>query len=56
MATDLTEKILKIIDSKNEIDTYDLAGELNEDHQKIIGAVKSLQALGNIVKGKFIFI
>ncbi|EEB16028.1 phenylalanyl-tRNA synthetase alpha chain, putative [Pediculus humanus corporis] len=52
MATDLTEKILKIIDSKNEIDTYDLAGELNEDHQKIIGTVKSLQALGNLVKGE----
>lgn len=52
MANDITEEILKTLDAKNEIDTFDLATLLNEDHQKVIGAVKSLQALGNMVTGK----
>lgn len=49
MATELIEKILEIIDKKGEVDTVCLAELLAEDHQKIIGAVKSIQANGDLI-------
>lgn len=52
MAAELQEEVLRIIDAKGEIDTLELATSLNQDHQKVIGAVKSLQALGDLIKGK----
>lgn len=52
MASDLGEEILKYLDGKGDIDTLDLANVLNQDHQKVIGAVKSLQALGDLIKGE----
>lgn len=51
MASELGEEILKILNCKNEIDTYDLSSLLKQDHQKVIGAVKSLQALGDLING-----
>lgn len=47
-AQDLGEKILELLNTKSPLDTNDIGLELNEDHQKIVGAVKSLEALGNV--------
>lgn len=41
---DLTEKILKIVESQQKTDSLRLAQELNEDHQKIIGSINSIIA------------
>lgn len=42
---ELNERILHYLDKCDEVDTLQLAREFDEDHQKIIGAVKSLEAL-----------
>ncbi|ESP03312.1 hypothetical protein LOTGIDRAFT_207611 [Lottia gigantea] len=47
---DFSELVLKNVNEKGEIDTQDLAKLENIDHQKLVGAVKSLQSLGNIIK------
>jgi phenylalanyl-tRNA synthetase alpha chain len=47
---ELPEKILAVLADVKSIDTLQLAQNFNEDHQKIIGAVKSLESLGDVVK------
>lgn len=42
-----SEQLLKNVELKGTISTLDLAKEYNVDHQKIIGVVKSILALGN---------
>lgn len=44
-----SEQLLKVLDIKGTISTLDLAKENNIDHQKVIGIVKSILALGNII-------
>lgn len=44
-----SEQLLKVLDTKGTIRTLDLAKENNIDHQKVIGTVKSILALGNII-------
>lgn len=44
-----SEQLLKVLDIKGTISTLDLAKENNTDHQKVIGIVKSILALGNII-------
>lgn len=44
MTVDLTEQILKYIEKHGEVNTLDLVPVLGEDHQKIIGALKSIEA------------
>lgn len=46
---ELNERILHYIDKCDKVDTLHLASEFNEEHQKIIGAVKSLEALEMVV-------
>jgi phenylalanyl-tRNA synthetase alpha chain len=48
MACNLSEKLLQYLDGHERVDTLHLAAVFNVDHQKIIGAVKSLQALGDV--------
>jgi hypothetical protein len=48
MASDLSEKVLQYLDGLESIDTLHLAELLSVDHQKVVGAVKSLQALGDV--------
>ena len=55
LGSDHTRKMAEIVASvlqqleKCEIaDTVDLAITLNEDHQKVVGAVKSIQAFGDV--------
>lgn len=49
---ELTEQILNYVDARNKADTYELAAEFDEDHQKIIGATKSIQAHGDILNSE----
>lgn len=48
----LPELVLEKVNVLNCVDTLQLSSILNEDHQKIIGAVKSLQCLGNLINAE----
>jgi len=48
MAASLAEKILRYLDANGKADSLFLAQEWKEDPQKIVGAVKSLEALGSV--------
>lgn len=50
MANDLPEKILQYLESSDSVDTLLLSKNFKEEHQKIIGAVKSLQSLGDVIE------
>jgi len=48
---ELTEQILVFLSGINEpVESETLAKNFNEDHQKIVGAIKSLESLGNLIK------
>lgn len=49
---DLVESVLQHLAKNGAADTVDLAITLGEDHQKVVGAVKSLQAFGDIIKAE----
>lgn len=52
---ELTEEILKAIDnSGNPLDSIALASKLNVDHQKLVGAIKSLESLGDVIKTEIV--
>lgn len=48
MATAHGEKVLKYLEENGTASSLKLAELWNEDHQKIIGTVKSLQCLGDV--------
>ncbi|CAG9815327.1 unnamed protein product [Phaedon cochleariae] len=48
----LTENILKYLSENGNVNTLILAAHFEEDHQKIIGALKSLQAYGNLIEAE----
>ncbi|XP_060527125.1 phenylalanine--tRNA ligase alpha subunit [Cylas formicarius] len=45
----MAEKILKYLSENEEVNTLKLAEKFQEDHQKIIGFLKSIQANGDLV-------
>ena len=45
---DLNELLLQHVAKEGQITTSELAQRLGKDHQQIVGAVKSLQSLGNV--------
>ena len=49
---DLPERILSLLDKcgDSSVDSVRLSKELKEDYQKIVGAIKSLEALGDYVR------
>ena len=49
---ELPERILAIIDTKNEIDSLQLSQDFSEDHQKMVGAIKSLESLGDVIQSE----
>lgn len=49
MGYNLQEDILKYLNVVGDVDTLDIAAHFKTDHQKIIGAVNSIQALGELV-------
>ncbi|XP_011260087.1 phenylalanine--tRNA ligase alpha subunit isoform X2 [Camponotus floridanus] len=52
MAKQLTDQILEYLDKHDETNSLDLANEFQEDHQKIIGAIKSLETMDNLIMVK----
>lgn len=52
MQLELTEQILRRLEQGENVDTLDLVQEFNEDHQKIVGALKSIEAHGELVKSE----
>lgn len=48
MSSELSERLLLYLDGHERVDTLHLAALFKVDHQKVIGAVKSLQAAGDV--------
>ncbi|XP_063545039.1 phenylalanine--tRNA ligase alpha subunit [Cydia strobilella] len=46
---ELNERILHYLEKGDKVDTLKLASEFAEDHQKVVGAVKSLEALEMVI-------
>ncbi|XP_061705112.1 phenylalanine--tRNA ligase alpha subunit [Cydia pomonella] len=46
---ELNERILHYLEKSDKVDTLKLASEFGEDHQKVVGAVKSLEALDMVI-------
>ncbi|XP_060072242.1 phenylalanine--tRNA ligase alpha subunit-like [Ylistrum balloti] len=46
---ELSELVLKAVDRTEGVDTKDIASQLNVDHQKVVGTVKSLQSLEGVI-------
>lgn len=49
MQPELTEQILLHIEQHGSVDTLDLVQLLGCDHQRIVGALKSIEAHGDLV-------
>lgn len=52
MHPDLTERILQHLENVDKVDTLDLVEVFGVDHQKIVGALKSIQAHGELVNAE----
>lgn len=50
MGSNLNDTLLKYINEHDNVDSLMLANEFKEDHQKIVGVIKSLQALGDVIE------
>lgn len=50
MQLELTEQILKYVDENGKVDTLDLVPVFEVDHQKIVGALKSIEANGELLQ------
>jgi len=46
--SDLVEKVLKEIDKNEKTSSLVLAKQLNVDHQKVVGAIKSILSAGEV--------
>lgn len=46
----LHEEILRRLNDSSKLNSLDLSKDLSVDHQKIVGAIKSLQSLGDVIK------
>lgn len=40
--------ILQVLEEKGQLDSYDFSKETGREHQTVIGAIKSLQSVGNV--------
>ena len=47
-AGELREKLLKLLAVRGSFDSYQLSQELGKDHQQVVGAIKSVQSLGEV--------
>ncbi len=45
----VAQLILETVQQREPVDTFDLAKEYGKDHQVLVGAVKSLQAMGHVI-------
>ena len=46
MGEELPEKLLVLLDGLSVVDSQTLSQKFGQDHQRIVGAIKSLEALG----------
>ena len=49
---ELSDKLLKFLEENGSLDSQEISNSLDIDHQKIVGAIKSLQSLEDVRKGK----
>lgn len=49
MQLEITEQILKYVNENGKVDTLDLASIFGVDHQKVIGALKSIESNGDLL-------
>ena len=49
---ELTDTLLNLVNDNESIDSQEVADTLNIDHQKIVGAIKSLQSLEEVKTAK----
>ena len=47
---DVAELILRTLRERGSVDSYDLSAEVGKDHQLLVGAIKSLQSIGDVSK------
>ncbi|XP_011879338.1 PREDICTED: probable phenylalanine--tRNA ligase alpha subunit isoform X2 [Vollenhovia emeryi] len=52
MARQLTDRILEYLAAHGETTSLDLADEFQEDHQRIVGAIKSLETVDDLIAAK----
>ena len=45
---DLQDSLLQVLKGRNSVNSEVLAREWQEDHQKVVGAIKSLQTLPGV--------
>mgnify|MGYP007133251036 FL=1 len=45
---DVVSAVLLYLSKNESIDSFELAKLLNEDHQKVVGAIKSIQSVGDV--------
>ena len=45
---ELGEVILRTLEQRGRVDSHDFSKETGRDHQTIVGAIKSLQSVGNV--------
>ena len=46
---EVQEKILNLLNQNGNFDSLEASKLLNVDHQKIVGGIKSLQSVGNVI-------
>jgi len=46
---DLQQQILQEIDRTSQLNSLEFSKKINEEHQKIVGAIKSIEAIGEII-------
>lgn len=51
LAMDFPLQILLAVEKQGAVSSYEFAKALNEPHQKIVGAIKSLESLGEVSSG-----
>ena len=44
----ISQLLLERLDSTGSVDTLEFAKTIGKEHQAVVGAIKSLQALGNV--------
>ncbi len=53
---DLTQAVLDELSKNDELNTLEFAKSLKADHQAVVGAMKSLDAIGGVWKNRFLSI
>lgn len=49
---DVVERVLHHVDKNGPVDSLDLARLFSVDHQKIVGAIKSIQSFGEVIRAE----